>query len=251
LIRLQYISAIENPQLQPLKNLLETLLKDAEEVRVRKNDEVYRFWDKRFAVSGNEAKESCMTTLVPYSYPEHKHLKKYKNSHDKISEFDAVLKGRHQVAMFHGDEVNEEAMLFVNYCFRKLAELLENTPTMKEEIKSNEELEWVLRIPIGVEIVASTDVGLNVKTESACMHIYCRVEDSNRVRVHYSTQFHPELFITTNGKFEAPNPEDDLNRECQKEESGFKLLMNMINKPFAQKRQLLQHNESDEQTGKI
>ena len=95
---------------------------------------MYRFWDKRFAVAANEVTESCMTTLVPYSFPDDENLKKYKNCYDRISKFDGVLKKRHQVAMFHGDEVNEEAMLFVNYCFCRFANLMEKTPKMKEVI---------------------------------------------------------------------------------------------------------------------
>jgi len=183
-----------------------------------------------------------MVSLIPYKYPSIGRLQKYKAAHIEVAKWNAVLEGDHHVAMFHGDEVNEEAMLFVNYCFYQLNMLFSKEKGLLDAIKAEEELAWLAQVPIGVEIVASTKISEEAWTEVACMQVYSRTEDPSIMRVMYSTQFHPELFITSNGVFEAPIPEKDLQKDLKDEHSGFHLLAAMMAHPYATRSVRLHYN---------
>jgi len=233
-LRLKYCMK-QNPRFQKLLFFLGELLMDAREVYVQKDNSEKQIglWDKTFAVTQNEEPESQTVSLIPYKYPSDARLLKYRDAHIEVAKWNAALEGDHRVAMFHGDEVNEEAMLFVNYCFYELSMLLSKEKGLLDAIKAEEELEWLARVPIGVEIVASTKVSEEAYTEVACMQVYSKTENPSKMRVMYSTQFHPELFVTNNKVFEAPVSEEDLQKELNKKNSGFHLLDAMMDNPFA------------------
>jgi hypothetical protein len=65
------------------------------------------------------------------------------------------------------------------------------------------------------------------------MQIYSRTEDSSKIRVMYSTQFYPELFIISNEVFEVPRPEKDFRIQLKDETSDFHLLADMLDHPLA------------------
>jgi len=227
----------QNPRLQKLRVFLDDLFLEARQVYVQKDNSEKQigFWDKTFAVAPNEEPESQMVSLIPYKYPSDGRLQRYQAAHTEVAKWNAVLEGDHHVGMFHGDEVNEEAILFVNYCFFQLDMLFLREKGLQDAIKAEEELKWLARVPIGVEIVASTKISEEAYTEVACMQIYSRTEDPSKMRVMYSTQFHPELFITSNEVFEAPVPEKDLQKEIENESSGIHLLSAMMDHPLATK----------------
>jgi len=100
-----------------------------------------------------------------------------------------------RIAMFHGVEVNEEAMLFTHWALDSIASARETLPSGS----------WLRNLPVGVEIIGSTklceDVNRDgrlvasgeVSTDVACMRFdYCDDADGT-LRHSYSCQFHPEL----------------------------------------------------------
>merc|ERR1719334_2126264 len=105
----------QNPHLQKLQVVLGDLFWDAREVYVQKenSEKQVGFWESTFAVTANEEPESQMVSLIPYKYPSDGRLQKFRAAHTEVAKWNAVLEGDHHVGMFHGDEVNEEAILFV------------------------------------------------------------------------------------------------------------------------------------------
>merc|ERR1719171_943992 len=87
--------------------------------------------------------------------------------------------------MFHGDEVNFEAMVFVHWALEQLAHARDEVPP---------ELAWLRDLPIGLNIVCSTRAGGEVITEVAAMRLDYDV--GGEQRSSYTCQFHPELTHT-------------------------------------------------------
>jgi hypothetical protein len=96
-----------------------------------------------------------------------------------------------RVAMFHGDEVNEEAILFCNWAYRLLHEAI--IPYRHHVAGSR--LAWLLQLPYGVEIPCSTAMpdGSATLTEVAATCIIYKDYETSRLRRSFTLQFHPEL----------------------------------------------------------
>jgi GMP synthase-like glutamine amidotransferase len=96
-----------------------------------------------------------------------------------------------RVAMFHGDEVNEEAILFSNWAYRLLHEAI--IPYRNHVAGSR--LAWILRLPYAVEITCSTALpdGSATLTEVAATCVVYKDYETSRLRRSFTLQFHPEL----------------------------------------------------------
>ena len=93
------------------------------------------------------------------------------------------------IVMFHSDEVNEEAILFVNWAYSRLHETLLSARRML--VLS--ELSWLLDLPSSVEILCSTSSDGKKCTEVAATCISYVDDETREVRRSFSFQFHPEL----------------------------------------------------------
>jgi len=94
------------------------------------------------------------------------------------------------IAMLHGDEVDEQGVLYLNWALAKLNEFRTQN---KQDIPGDSIL-W--QIPVGLEITSSTYDGEgNVLTEVASMAIYYIDREGFFYR-DFSFQFHPELILS-------------------------------------------------------
>ena len=93
------------------------------------------------------------------------------------------------IAMFHSDEVNEEAILFANWAY----DLLHNTIIPHRAILAGSSLAWLLRLPTAVEILCSTAIVDDVVTECSATCIIYKDFESKLIRRSFTCQFHPEL----------------------------------------------------------
>ena len=91
--------------------------------------------------------------------------------------------------MFHTDEVNEEAILFANWAYRKLR----NSLVPSRKVISVSPLAWLLKLPSSIEILCSTTVQGKLCTETAATCISYLDFETKNVRRSFSCQFHPEL----------------------------------------------------------
>ena len=188
-----------------LSSLLDTC-KEIEDVgrnlKIMKNGqcEIACGWtDSQFAVGLNELPEVGHCELIHYTYnSQHpsqcftKLLMAHAVSSEEyngIIEHSISYEKNLNIAMFHADEVNEEAILFANWAYRKLRNDL--LPVRK--IISLSSLSWLLRLPSSVEILCSTKVQGKLCTEVAATCICYQDFETKNVRRSFSCQFHPEL----------------------------------------------------------
>jgi hypothetical protein len=94
-----------------------------------------------------------------------------------------------RVEMFHGDEVNEEALLFANWAYRTLHDTI--VPIRHELAVSP--VAWMLSLPYAVEILGQTQVDPQHWTEVGTTAIYYKDWETHRIRRSFTCQFHPEL----------------------------------------------------------
>jgi GMP synthase-like glutamine amidotransferase len=96
-----------------------------------------------------------------------------------------------RVAMFHSDEVNEEAILFCNWAYRLLHESI--IPYRHHVAASR--LAWLLQLPYAVEITCATALpdGSAMLTEVAATCVLYKDYETSRLRRSFTLQFHPEL----------------------------------------------------------
>lgn len=154
--------------------------------------------DPGFAVSRNEGIEVGTRTLLPYArrgddghVPEELHHAHALVADDMEGVIDLALSNEREirVEMFHGDEVNEEAALFVNWACRTLHDTL--LPIRYEIAVSP--VGWLLCLPYALEILAQTRIDADHWTEVGATAIYYRDWETRRVRRSFTCQFHPEL----------------------------------------------------------
>jgi len=149
------------------------------------------FSDLKFAVSNMDEHEVRVTGLHEYvpseSYGKFTDIiNAHRETEDSAENlFMKCLKKNTKVPMFHGDEVNEGAILALNYAFKKIhAEVSK----VKESLKFSD-AKFLLDYPCGVLICGSTE-----KTKVACVQvIYETGLDRSYYRCTYTMQFHPEL----------------------------------------------------------
>uniref|UniRef100_A0A7S2UZS0 Uncharacterized protein n=1 Tax=Fibrocapsa japonica TaxID=94617 RepID=A0A7S2UZS0_9STRA len=175
------------------------------------------FKDEKFAVAPNQEKECELLEIYKFDpakiatnfSPE---LEKCLDVHTKYAQenvgtqqemMQKQLKNddRCKIAMFHGNEVNWEAIVFANWAFSKIAKLRNESGIPA----------WIKNLPVGVEITSSTvdDEG-SLMTEVASMRIDYSDESGKRYS-SYSCQFHPELTASlSDARYEKPPAFDDL-----------------------------------------
>lgn len=93
------------------------------------------------------------------------------------------------IAMFHSDEVNEEAVLFANWAYRLIHDALIHC----RHVVANSPLSWLIKLPDAVEILCSTAADGEVVTECSATCINYIDFETKEVRRSFSCQFHPEL----------------------------------------------------------
>ena len=93
------------------------------------------------------------------------------------------------IAMFHSDEVNEEAILFANWAYR----LLHDALIPCRHVIANSSLFWLIQLPDAIEILCSTAEQGEVVTECSATCIIYRDFETKEVRRSFTCQFHPEL----------------------------------------------------------
>ena len=94
------------------------------------------------------------------------------------------------VEMFHGDEVNEEAILFANWAYKSLHDAI--IPIRHALAVSP--AAWLLSLPYAVEILGA-DAGRRDHLDRGLLPpaIYYKDWETQRVRRSFTCQFHPEL----------------------------------------------------------
>ena len=116
------------------------------------------------------------------------------------------------IEMFHGDEANEEAVLFANWALG----LLHDAIVPYRAVLAGGPLAWMLDLPAAVEILCSTMTEAGLLTECAALGIYYRDLETKRMRRSFTCQFHPELLAGQNevGRATSPPPSySELKRD--------------------------------------
>lgn len=163
-------------------------------------DEIAHGWDDpQFAVGVNEIPEAGHCELVHYDHnkqhPSHRFSELILTHAVSSEEYDGIIEHsisyekNLNIVMFHTDEVNEEAILFANWAYRKLHHAL--VPARK--LVAISPLAWLLKLPSSVEILCSTTVQGKLCTEVAATCISYMDFETKNIRRSFSCQFHPEL----------------------------------------------------------
>lgn len=155
--------------------------------------------DPLFAVALNEQPEVGHCELQHYSHSgvhPSEAMKRLLIKHDETSDrYSGIVEEsisyekNLNIVMFHSDEVNEEAILFVNWAYSRLHETL--LSARRTVVLS--ELSWLLDLPASVEILCSTSSDGKTCTEVAATCISYVDDETRKVRRSFSFQFHPEL----------------------------------------------------------
>ena len=171
---------------------------------ISRDDEIIAkgYTDQFFAVKRNELPEIGLKNLVKFKPKNNKLPKPILTAYQEIIKLHTgVLEDLYSlesldIVMLHGDEVNEEAILYFNWAFMQLASF---TKDYHELFMEDTDLSELLSIPLGVEIPSSTLYTINGKkndylTEIASIVIYYYNPRTQTIKRDYTLQFHPELF---------------------------------------------------------
>ena len=152
-----------------------------------------------FAVAENEAKEVGDRQLQHYESPEREHSgipeelilahEVTADEHEGVIDTSIEYERELNIAMFHADEVNEEAILFSNWAYRLIHEAL--IPC--RHLVANSPLSWLIKLPDAIEILCSTVEHGEVVTECSATCINYKDFESKEIRRSFTCQFHPEL----------------------------------------------------------
>jgi hypothetical protein len=173
---------------------------DSLQVRKKNGHLVAQNWnDLEFAVGPNEFKEVGDRQLLHYCSPDSETSgipQELITAHEVTAdEFEGVIdtsiEYEHElnIAMFHSDEVNEEAILFANWAYR----LLHDTIIPHRHLLAGSSLAWLMQLPYAVEILCSTAHDGDVLTECSATCINYKDFESKVIRRSFTCQFHPEL----------------------------------------------------------
>ncbi|EKQ68958.1 hypothetical protein OsccyDRAFT_1560 [Leptolyngbyaceae cyanobacterium JSC-12] len=170
-------------------------------------------WDHpEFAVGPNEHKEVGDRRLHHYQSPDGEALgipQELISAHEiTADEYEGVIdtaieyEREVNIAMFHSDKVNEEAILFANWAYR----LLHDAIIPHRSTLAGSRLAWLLKLPDAIEILCSTTIGDEIVTECSATCIIYKDFESKLVRRSFTCQFHPELLsdLRTVGMAEPP-----------------------------------------------
>ncbi|HIK17554.1 MAG TPA: hypothetical protein IGS53_19995 [Leptolyngbyaceae cyanobacterium M33_DOE_097] len=167
---------------------------------MKRNGHTIEGWDDpEFAVGPNEYPEVGDRQLHHYQSPNREELgipQDLIDAHDITADqyegvIDTAIEYEREVniAMFHSDEVNQEAILFANWAYR----LLHDAMIPHRSVLAASRLSWLLKLPDAVEILCSTTIGDEIVTECSATCIIYRDFESKQVRRSFTCQFHPEL----------------------------------------------------------
>jgi hypothetical protein len=185
--------------------------------------------DPRFAVARNEEFEIGTRRLMPHaSLGDRSHLPEslvlahglVADELDGVIDLAMTLEREVHVEMFHGDEVNEEAILFANWAYKSLHDAI--IPLRHALAVSP--AAWLLSLPYGIEILGQTQVDETNWTEVCATAIYYKDWETQRVRRSFTCQFHPELMadIRDIGGRSAPRYHELKNHD------GVRLLIRLL-----------------------
>jgi GMP synthase-like glutamine amidotransferase len=201
------LESLERDRVGKALKSLQKVCKRIEEVgnslQVKKKDGrvVAKNWDDpEFAVALNEIKEIGDRRLSHYQSPDSDTSgipQELINAHEVTAdEFEGVIDTTIEyerdvnIAMFHSDEVNEEAILLANWAYR----LLHDAIIPYRHVLAGSSLSWLMQLPYAVEILCSTAVDEEIATECSATCINYKDFESKLIRRSFTCQFHPELF---------------------------------------------------------
>lgn len=168
--------------------------------------------DARFAVAPNEQREVGIRELQPFQPPKNLPLPLL-NAHQQIAAAESGLIEDllriedFDIAMLHGDEINQEAILFANWALSEIHKAIQK----HQSSIAKSSLTWLQQLPNGVEILCSTFIPdtRTLLTEVAATAIYYQDINSGLTRRDFTLQFHPELLDdlrTFSSKPPSPRP---------------------------------------------
>ena len=199
--KLSNILDISSYQYQSLMEVCDEIESVGADLKVVKDGRVVaNGWnDPLFAVALNEQPEVGPCELQHYSHDGSHPCESFKRllvKHDETSdrysgivEHSISYEKNLNIVMFHSDEVNEEAILFVNWAYSRLYETLLSA---RRKLALSD-LSWLLDLPSSVEILCSTSAHGKTCTEVAATCINYVDDETREVRRSFSFQFHPEL----------------------------------------------------------
>jgi hypothetical protein len=197
---------------------------------IKAGEKVAGGWhDTSFAVAANEELEVGTRRLMPYRRRQaNKHIPtELHDAHALVADelegvIDTMMKMERElhIEMFHGDEVNEEAILFANWAYK----LLHDTIVPFRHSVAVSPVSWLLCLPYALEILSQTQVDENHWTEVSTSCIYYKDWETHTIRRSFTCQFHPELMadIRDIGKREGPRYGE------LKDNDGVRLLVRLL-----------------------
>ncbi len=199
----EIITKYDEKAAQHFKKLISEISNVGENIVVRRrNDEIVasNFTDQYFAVKQNEMPEVGLKRLIIYKPPKDKVPDELIKVYNKISKLhvglleDFYLLESLDIVMLHGDEVNEEAILFINWALSLISKFSRSHFKILQE---DPQLRKISNLPIGLEIPSSTLYGFDEKdktlTEIAGLVVYYYDPQTGIVKRDYTLQYHPEL----------------------------------------------------------
>ena len=202
-----------------------------ESLQIIKHDEVVaKGWhDSKFAVAPNETLEVGTRRLLHYRrrQPADHIPGELHDAHSLIADelegvIDTLIRLERElnIEMFHGDEVNEEAILFANWAYK----LIHDTIVPIRFKIAISPLSWLLNLPYAVEILAQTKADATSWTEASNTCIYYNDWETHTIRRSFTCQFHPELMadIRDVGKRDGPRYAE------LKDNDGVRLLIRLL-----------------------
>ena len=214
-----------------LQQLCRHIVSVGESLPVVKRGEVVALgWDDpRFAVARNEQFEIGTRRLLPHvPRGDREHVPEslvathglVADELDGVIDLIVTLEREVHVEMFHGDEVNEEAILLANWAYKSLHDAI---IPLRHALAVSPGA-WLLSLPYGVEILGQTQVDEDTWTEVCSTAIYYKDWETQRVRRSFTCQFHPELMddIRDIGGRSAPRYHE------MKEHDGVRLLIRLL-----------------------
>ena len=188
--------------LRMLKKVFQQIQSVGQSLKVRKKSWgiVADNWEHpEFAVAENESKEVGDRQLQHYQSPDYLTSdipEELIMAHEVTADehegvIDTSIEYEHElnIAMFHSDEVNEEAILFANWAYQ----LIHNALIPCRHVVANSPLSWLIKLPDAIEILCSTTENGQVVTECSATCINYKDFESKKVRRSFTCQFHPEL----------------------------------------------------------
>ncbi|NER98236.1 MAG: hypothetical protein F6J86_31155 [Symploca sp. SIO1B1] len=188
--------------LRMLKNVCQKIQSVGNSLKVKKKSGtiVADNWEHpEFAVAENETKEVGDRQLQHYQSPDaltsdipEELIMAHEvtaDEHEGVIDTSIEYEKELNIAMFHSDEVNEEAILFANWAYQ----LIHNALIPCRHIVANSPLSWIIKLPDALEILCSTTEDGEVVTECSATCINYKDFESKEVRRSFTCQFHPEL----------------------------------------------------------